>query len=104
MRFRLQAQIRAGHGVQTRLALPGQAREDHGNVIAGMLIAGAGDDDARALDAAVVARGIQFHGHFGPGAERRWAAKFDAAFVNDDRFGGQIQTGLARLKSHLRLK
>src|SRR5208282_4402571 len=85
---RLQTQLRPRHGVQARLSLFGQAREDHRDVIAGMFVAGTGDDDPGALEPAVVARRLQRHGHFRPGVERRGAAKFDAVSVDHDGFGG----------------
>ena len=52
----LQTQFRPCHRLQACLALFGQAREDHRNVITGVFVAGAGNDHPGALEPAVVAR------------------------------------------------
>ena len=90
----LQTQFRTRHRVQASLALFGQAREDHRNMIAGVLVAGAGNHHAGTLKPVVVAWRLQRHGHFRPGIERRGAAKFDAASVYHNGIGRQVQAGL----------
>ena len=82
------------HQAQARLRLLGQSREDKRNMVAGVFAAGTGNNHAAALNPTVIARGLQPDRHFRPRIERRGASEFDAAFVNDDRFGGQLQTGL----------
>ena len=64
--------------------MPREAGENHGDVIAGVLAAGAGDDDAVAVDGAVTSRGLKGQSHFCPGRERGGTAEFDSAFVNKD--------------------
>ena len=81
----LLAQLRKCHQAQTSLRLFGEAGENHGDVIAGVFVAGAGYDDAVALDFAVVAPRLQFEGHLRPGGEGHGAAKFNAALVEDHR-------------------
>ena len=83
------------HRAQTRLRLFGEAGENHGDMIAGMLVAGAGDDNAIAIHAAIVGGRLQRKSHLGPRRERSRAAKFNAVFVNDDRAGGENQSALA---------
>ena len=56
-------------------------------MIAGVLVAGAGDDNPRAVDLAAVARRLQGHGHLRPLGEGRGAAKLYAVFVDDHRVG-----------------
>jgi hypothetical protein len=96
------AQIRAGHDVQLRLRLPGETREEHGNTIAQMLVAGAIDHHAGAMQFAP-ARRQQRHRHFSPGSEGSRAAKFDAAFVHRYPVGAQFELCLPRCQCH-RLK
>ena len=74
----------------------GEAGENHGDVIAGVFVAGAGDHDAVAIDLAVVSRGLQRDGHFRPGRKRRGAAELDSVFVDDDRAGRENQPRLSR--------
>jgi hypothetical protein len=83
------------HGAQAGSRLLGKARENHRDVIAGMLVAGAGNHDAVAIDAAIVGGRLQREGHFRPRRERSGTAEFDAAFVDDDRAGGENQSSLA---------
>lgn len=49
------AQIGLRHGRQLRLRLLREAREHHRDVVAGMFVAGAGHNDARAMERAAVA-------------------------------------------------
>ena len=98
------AQSGVRHQVQTRLRLLGHARENKRNMVAGMFAAGTGNDHAAALNAATVARRLQRDRHFRPRIERRGASEFDAAFVNDDRFGGKLQTGLPAFHGDLLLE
>ena len=88
------AQLGMRHRIEPRLRISGQARENHRDVVAGVFVAGAGDDDAGTIQLAAVARRLQGNGHFGPFMERRRAAKFDAVFVDDHVVGGQFQPGL----------
>ncbi len=78
--------------IQRCLRLVGNVREDHGDAVAGVLVAGAGDDNAAALEFVAVLRRLQRHGHFRPFVERRRAAEFNAAFVDGNRVGGKFQT------------
>ena len=57
-------------------------------MVARVLVASAGYDHASAAQSAAIGR-LERQGHFGPGIEGRWTAKFDAAFVNDQRFWTQ---------------
>jgi hypothetical protein len=82
------------HQVQPRLRLLGHAGENKRNMVAGVFAPGTGDDHAAALNATAIARRLQRNRHFRPRIERRGASEFDAAFVNDDRLGGKLQTGL----------
>ena len=93
------AQSGVRHQAQARLRLPGQARENKRNMVAGVFAAGTADDHAAALNPTAVARRLQGDRHFRPRIERRGASEFDAAFVNDDRFGGKLQTGLPAFHS-----
>ena len=61
----------------------GQAGEDHGDELTGMLVASAGNHDPIAVHFATISRGLKGHGHFGPGRKRRGASKFDSVSVND---------------------
>ena len=88
------AQSGVCHQAQARLRLLGHTREDQRNIVAGMFAAGTGDDHAAALNPSAIARRLQGDRHFRPRIERRRAAEFDAAFVNDDRLGRKLQTGL----------
>jgi hypothetical protein len=63
-------------------------------MVAGVFAPGTGNDHTAALNPTVVARRLQSDSHFRPRIERRWAAEFDAAFMNDNRLGGKHQTGL----------
>ena len=65
-------------------------------MVAGMFVAGASDNHARAIYATVVRR-PQLNGHFRPGIEGRRAAKFNAAFLDEYRFMRQRQSRVARL-------
>ena len=85
------------HQVQARLRLLGHARENKRNMVASVFAVGTGNDHAAALDPTVIARRLQRDRHFRPRIERRGASEFDAAFVNDDRFGGKLQPGLPAL-------
>jgi hypothetical protein len=86
--------FRPNHRAQTRLGLFGEAGENHGDVIAGVLIAGAGDDDAVAIDATVAGGRLHREGHFRPRRKCRGAAEFNAVFVDDDRAGRKNQARL----------
>ena len=61
-----------------------------------VFVAGAGDNHAAALDAVFIMRRLQADRHFRPQIEWCRAAKFDAAFVDDDRVRGKLETGLPR--------
>ena len=74
--------LRMRHRAQPRLRLFGHAGEDHGDVIAEVLAAGARDDDAGAIDAAVVGRRLQRDGHFRPRRKRGGAAELNAVLMN----------------------
>jgi hypothetical protein len=50
------AQSGVRHQVQARLRLPGHARENKRNMVAGVFASGTGDDHAAALNATVIAR------------------------------------------------
>ena len=82
------------HEAQARLGLLGHARENQRNMVAGVLAAGTGDDYAAALNPAAVTRRLQGNRHFRPWIERCRTAEFDPTFVNDDRLGRKLQTGL----------
>ena len=82
------------HRGEARLRLLRQPSEYHRDVIAGVPVAGAGDDDPRAMDPSDVARRLQRERHLGPLGERRDAAKLHAILVDDDRVGGEAQAGL----------
>lgn len=69
-----------------------------------MLIAGAGDDDAVAVEAAVIAGRLEREGHFRPRSKGSGTAKFDAVFVEDDRAGGQRQASLSRFNGDVLLE
>jgi len=83
------------HCAQTRLRLFGEARENHGDVIAGVFVAGAGNHDAGAIHATIVGWRLQRNCHFRPRRKRSGAAEFNAVFVDDDRAGGENQSSLA---------
>ena len=83
------------HRAQAGLRLLGEAGEDHGDVVAGVLVAGAGNHHAVAIDAAVIGRRLQRYGHLRPRRKRSGAAELNAAFVDDDRAGGENQSSLA---------
>src|SRR5215469_11970231 len=78
------AELRKRHGTQPRLSVLGHARKDHGDMIAGVLAARAGNDHARAMNLAPVPGGLERHGHFGPCRERVSTAKFDSVFMKDN--------------------
>ena len=59
--------LRPGHRAQTGLRLFGEAGEDHGDVISGVLVSGAGNDDSVAVQFARALRRLQGESHFGPG-------------------------------------
>ena len=92
------------HRAQTRLRLFGEAGENHGDMIAGMLVAGAGDHNAIAIHAAIVGGRLQRESHLGPRRERSGAAKFNSVFVNDDRAGGENQSSLRGLDGDVLLE
>lgn len=73
-----------GHGTQTSLGLFGEAGENHGDMITGVFVAGAGDDHAVAIHFAVILGRLQSKSHFRPRRKRRGAAELDAAFVDDN--------------------
>ena len=79
------AKLRVRHLAQAGLRLLGQAGENHGNMIAGMLIAGAGNDDPITMDSTFFTRRLQHQCHLRPGRKGRGTAKFDAIFVNNHR-------------------
>ena len=56
-------------------------------MVAGMTIAGAGNDHTIAVHAAILARRLQSHRHFRPWRKRGGAAKFNAMLGNDNRIG-----------------
>ena len=96
--------LRLRHRAQASLRLFGEAGENHGDMIAGMLVAGAGDDNAIAIHAAIVGGRLQRKSHLGPRRERSRAAKFNAVFVNDDRAGGENQSSLRGLDGDVLLE
>ena len=84
------------HRAQTGLCLFGEAGENHGDMIAGVLVASAGNHDTGAVNPVVIARRLQGERHFRPRRKCRGAAKFDAVFVDDDGTGRENQTRLPR--------
>ena len=66
------------------MRLSGEAREDHGDVIAGVLVAGAGNHHAVAVDLAAVFRRAKRQGHFCPRREGRGTSKFDSVPMEDN--------------------
>ena len=76
-----------GEAIQAGLCLLGESGEDHGDVVSQVFAAGAGNDDAGAMDKAVVGGTLQGERHLSPGRERGWAAELDAVPVDDDRMG-----------------
>ena len=76
-----------GECVQPRLRLLGHRGEDHGDVIARMPVARAGNHDSGTPDLAVIPRGFQRQGHLRPRGKRLGTSKFNAAFVEDDGVG-----------------
>ena len=95
------AQIRARHRIQAGLHLFREAGENHRDMVARMLAAGAGDDDPRAVDLAAITRRLQGHRHLRPLGEGRRTAKLDAILVNDHRVGRKGQAGLSRFEGNL---
>ena len=69
-----------------------------------MLVAGARNHDAVAINFAVVPGRLQRDGHFRPGGERRGAAELDSAFVDDDRAGREDQPRLSRFDGDMLLE
>src|ERR1051325_11560772 len=71
------------HRVQPRLRRFRESGEDHGNMIAGVFISGAGNDDTGAVELAAIGC-QQRQCHFSPGRKGSWTTEFDTAFVNHD--------------------
>ena len=75
--------LRIGHLAQASLGLAGHIGKDHGDMVAGMFIAGAADDHSVAIHAAIAARGLQGEGHFSPGSEGGRTAEFNSAAMDN---------------------
>ena len=73
-----------GHQAQPCLGLLGQVGQNHGDMVAGVFIPCAGNDNTRAVHFPIVTR-RQSNRHFRPWREGRGGAKLDAIFMNDDR-------------------
>src|SRR5262249_27129701 len=73
-----------GHRGKARLGVFGQAGENHRNVKARVLAAGAGNNHAVAVNSPVVTGRLQSQSHFRPGRKRSSAAKFYAVLMKDD--------------------
>ena len=95
------AKARLRNGVKARLRALGHAGEYHRDLVTGVLVARAGNNHAAAIDPAIVHRRLEGHRHLGPRGKGRGAAEFDAILVDDDRAGGEVQPGLARLDGDL---
>ena len=73
-----------GHLGETGLGLLGKAGKDHRDVISGMPVAGAGDDDSVAMNFRTSERRLKCDRHFRPGSKRGGTAEFDAVFVQNN--------------------
>lgn len=91
--------IRTCEDIQLRLCLLGQAGEQHGNPVTDVLIAGAINHHAGAMDFAVPRRS-QSYRHFSPGRKRSRAAEFNAALVNSHRISAKLKPRLPCLKCY----
>ena len=69
--------------------------ENHGNFVAGVTVARAGDDDARAFEFFGFQRGFQGDGHLRPGGDLAAAMKLDpvSADANCCRWQGELSRG-----------
>ena len=83
------AQLRKRNLAQAGFSLPGEAGENHGDVITSVLVSGASDDHSIAMNAPFASRRFQGDGHFGPGREGSGTTKFDAVSVNDNGVWGK---------------
>ena len=70
-------------------------RENHRNFVAGVTIARAGDNDARALKFLRFEGRFQRDGHLGPGRDLCVAVELDAVFpdANRGRWQGELSSG-----------
>ncbi len=81
----------SGVGEEPGLGLAGEIGEKHGDGVALIGIAIAGDDHAGAIDFLALAGPLQAEGHLRPGTEGFFAAEFDAVFADANRIGRQGQ-------------
>ena len=86
--------------VQSGFRLLGEDGEDHRDVICGVLVARATDDDTTSVDDGVVTC-PERQGHFGPRGERSRAAEFDAATVDDDGVLVEAESRFASLDGQI---
>ena len=77
-------ELRIGHRGQASLRVLGEARKNHGDMIARVFIAGAGNYNAGAMEPAADTRRLQSHRHLRPCREGRGTAKFDTILMDDD--------------------
>ena len=73
------------HRAQTGLRLFGEPGENHGDVVAGMLVPRAGNHHARAIDLSVTPRRLQRQSHLCPRRKAGHTSKLNAILVNDNR-------------------
>ena len=81
------ADIGMRHGIEMGLGLFGQAGEHHRDIVAAVFVAGAGDDDAGAMQLFAVAGGLERNRHLRPFLERRRTAEFDSVLMDDHGIG-----------------
>ena len=81
--------LEIGHRAESGLRLLGHRSEDHGNVIARVLVAFAGNHHAGTVDLLAFGRSLEGDRHLCPFGKWRQAAEFDAIFVNDYSVRGQ---------------